>query len=97
MSHDTCDMAMPNDMWQVLFTAVLWLLWRNQNLLVFGPDNAGRVSVLSASKRIVEDLKLAMESKLALSPAYLLAHHTASEGSNLVVDRLAKVGYEVEF
>ncbi|KAK8584373.1 hypothetical protein V6N12_068617 [Hibiscus sabdariffa] len=28
--------------------------------------------------------------------AYLLAHHTASKGSNLVVDRLAKVGYEVE-
>ncbi|KAK8655048.1 hypothetical protein V6N13_107640 [Hibiscus sabdariffa] len=29
--------------------------------------------------------------------AYLLAHHTASKGSNLVVDRPAKVGYEVEF
>ncbi|KAK8519522.1 hypothetical protein V6N12_025557 [Hibiscus sabdariffa] len=62
-----CFATDENGEWKILFDVVLWSVWRNRNLLVFDPNNAGHDSILLTSRRVVNEHRMAMDSQLMAS------------------------------
>ncbi|KAE8680042.1 hypothetical protein F3Y22_tig00111392pilonHSYRG00178 [Hibiscus syriacus] len=60
-ARDDCD-------WDLLFSSILWLIWKNRNRRIFDPDYIEHESILAQGRRLCFEAKRAIETNLQTNP-----------------------------